>query len=247
MLSDAQGKRDLSLKKKDFQIFEFLIYRGFRLLLLPLGKELSVKVAVRLHWIFRHLAIAVSSNNYGNDFLNSRSAIIQGKFIELYAKEGNIIVDLACGAGRYWPTISQIKGVAYLGIDASTLHISSNQRNFPGAQFKLGNVLNSSEIPRCEIIIASHIIEHLDDPKTFLMQLKSLCNLLIIEVPDFYSDPINIVSFNLRAPWWSDSDHRREYSTLSLESILLESGYTILNLKQAGGTIAVVASPFFEI
>ena len=244
MLSNSQVKRDLSLQKKDFQIIEFLIYRGFRLLLLPLGKELSVKVAVRLHWIFRHLAIAVSSNNYGNDFLNSRSAIIQGKFLELYANEGSFIVDLACGAGRYWPTISQIKGVTYLGIDASTLHISNNLKNFPGAQFKQGNILNNSEIPECEIIIASHIIEHLDDPKTFLIHLKALCKFLVIEVPDFYSDPINIVSYHLRAPWWSDSDHRREYSTINLEKILVETGYTILNLKQVGGTIAVVASPF---
>lgn len=243
MLFDESRENDLSLQKKNFKTLEFLIYRGFRLLFLPLGRTLSANIAVRLHWIFRHLAIAVSSNKYGVDFLNSRSAIIQGGFLVTYILQGNSVVDVACGNGRYWPAISRINGVAYLGIDSSSLHISTNLNTYPDAQFLLANVLEGSVIPKCDVIIVSHFLEHLDDPYSFLIKIKSLCGKLIIEVPDFFSDPINAVAYLVKAPWWTDRDHRREYSDKSLEALLLQSGYIVLNKKLIGGTLAVVASP----
>lgn len=232
---------DFSLEKNNFKILEFLIYRGFRLLLLPLGRTLSMHIAIRLHWIFRHLAIAVSSNKYGVDFLNSRSAIVQGGFLEKYVLEGNSVVDIACGTARYWPAISLINGASYLGIDSSSIHISTNLNTYPDARFVLANVLEDGVIPKCDVIIASHFLEHLDNPDKFLIRVRHLCGNLIIEVPDFFSDPINSVSFFGNAPWWTDRDHRREYSEKNLEALLFNCGYTITDKKLFGGTLAIVA------
>jgi len=242
MIFRSPQESDLSLQKKDFKTLEFLIYRGFRLLLLPLGRTFSVHIAIRLHWIFRHLAIAVSSNKFGVDFLNSRSAIVQGGFLEKYVLEGNSVVDVACGTARYWPAISLITDVTYLGIDSSPLHISTNLKTHLGAQFMLANALDSGVIPTCDVIIASHFLEHLDYPEVFLIQVRQLCGKLIIEVPDFFSDPINTVALLSNAPWWTDRDHRREFSEKNLEALLFKCGYAIVDKKLSGGTLAVVAS-----
>jgi SAM-dependent methyltransferase len=231
----------LRLEKENFNIAEFWIYRALRLLLLPFGRKLSINIAVRLHWIFRHLAIAVSGRGYGVDFLNSRSAIIQGDFLKLYVKQGDSVIDVACGTARYYPTILAIGGVQYLGIDSSSLHISRNMNSMPDGQFINANCLEEGVIPECDVIIASHFIEHIENPLDFLLKIKNRCSKLIIEVPDFYSDPINLVSFNLGTPWWTDRDHFREYSEVSLEALLIEAGYKLLDQKISGGTIAVVA------
>jgi SAM-dependent methyltransferase len=236
-------EKDISLKKENFRVLEFWIYRGFRLLLLPFGRAFSVKIAARLHWIFRHLAIATASNAYGIEFLNSRSAIIQGDFLKLYISQGDSIVDVACGTARYFPTISEISGAHYLGIDSSSLHISRNIAKHPRGQFKQANCLEKEVIPKCDVIIASHFIEHLENPLQFLLLIKERCSKLIIEVPDFFSDPINLVSHNLNTPWWSDSDHQREYSEITLENLLIEADFKIINRKIFGGTIGVVAVP----
>jgi SAM-dependent methyltransferase len=233
---------DLSLEKKNFSIPSFWIYRGFRLLLIPFGKNLSLKIAVRLHWIFRHLAIALSSNLYGIHFLNSRSAIIQGRFLNLYILEGDSVVDLACGTARFLPDILEIGKVKYLGIDSSEVHIQKNREIFPNSLFLIGDCLEYSVIPKCDVIIASHFIEHIDDPLSFLEQIKPLCKKLIIEVPDFFSDPLNLVSQRSNGPWWTDRDHRREYSEFTLEKLFLEANYRILDRKVIGGTIAMVIS-----
>ena len=241
MIFRSPQESELSLEKKNFKTLEFLIYRGFRLLLLPLGRTLSMHIAIRLHWIFRHLAIAVSSNKYGVDFLNSRSAIVQGAFLEKYVLEGNSVVDVACGTARYWPAISLINDVTYLGIDSSPLHISTNVKTHPDAQFILANALDDGVIPKCDVVIASHFLEHLDHPDAFLIRVRQLCGKLIIEVPDFFSDPINTVAFLSNAPWWTDRDHRREYSERNLEALLFKCGYAIVDKKISGGTLAVVA------
>lgn len=236
-------EKDLSLKKENFRIPEFWIYRGFRLLLLPFGRTFSIKIAARLHWIFRHLAIAVASNKYGVEFLNSRSAIIQGDFLKLYIGQGNFVVDIACGTARYYPAILEINNAQYLGIDSSPLHISRNIENYPEGRFMTADCLQKGVIPKCDVIIASHFIEHLENPFDFLLQIKEKCSKLIIEVPDFYSDPINLVSYNLKAPWWTDRDHSKEYSEETLEKLLIDAGYKIIKQKLSGGTIAAVAVP----
>ena len=241
MVFRSPQESDLSLEKENFKTLEFLIYRGVRLLLLPLGRTLSMHIAIRLHWIFRHLAIAVSSNKYGVDFLNSRSAIVQGGFLEKYVLEGNSVVDVACGTARYWPAISLINHVTYLGIDSSPLHISTNVKTHPEAQFILANALDDGVIPKSDVIIASHFLEHLDHPDAFLIRVRQLCGKLIIEVPDFFSDPINTVALLSNAPWWTDRDHRREYSERNLEALLFKCGYAIVDKKISGGTLAVVA------
>jgi trans-aconitate methyltransferase len=200
-------------------------------------------MAVRLHWIFRHLAIALSSNQYGVNFLNSRSAIIQGRFLNIHIHEGESVVDIACGTARFLPTILEIGKVQYLGIDSSENHIQKNREMFPNVQFTIGDCLEFSLIPKCDVIIASHFIEHIDNPLDLLEHIKPLCKKLIIEVPDFFSDPINLVSQELKGPWWTDRDHRREFSEASLESLFTDANYRILDRKIIGGTIAMVVCP----
>lgn len=209
-------------------------------MLIPFGKNLSLKIAVRLHWIFRHLANALASNAFGYEYLNSRSAIFQSQFLNKHIMEGDSVVDVACGTARFLPLVLNIRGVEYLGIDSSPKHISRNSANFPNSNFLIGNCLEVSIIPTCDVIILSHFLEHLDNPLDFLNQIKNKCTKLIIEVPDFYSDPINLVSHKLSGPWWTDRDHRREYSMESIVQLMVEANFNIVDKNFAGGTIAVV-------
>jgi ubiquinone/menaquinone biosynthesis C-methylase UbiE len=236
-------KVNLSLKQQDFINIDFLLYRSLRLLLFPFGKYLSMKVSTHLHWIFRHLSIATSSHYYGVDFLNSRSAVIQGQLLERHLNKGDFVVDVACGSARYLPTLKMLGVKNYLGLDSSSDHIERNIKLFPEVHFKLCNALEQGAIPGCDVVIASHFLEHLTEPDKFLSQISDLCKKLVIEVPDFFADPVNLVSFSLGSPWWTDRDHKREYSVKSIEELLEHCGYQVIEKCLAGGTIGVVAVP----
>lgn len=234
---------DLNLNSKSFRTFDFFIYRLFRLILLPTGKRFSAKFAAHLHWVFRHLAIATSSNYYGIDFLNSRSAIVNGNFIERYVKESDFVIDVACGTARYLPILQSVGISKFLGIDNSRNHIENNKESYPNFEFTQASALDPECIPACDILIASHFLEHLDLPEIFLNSLSDKCRIILIEVPDFYSDPVNTTSFKFGAPWWTDRDHRREYSEESLDKLLSECNYQVLEKSFSGGTLGVVAKP----
>ena len=238
---------DLNLYPKNFRNSDFVIYRLFRLLLLPLGKKLSVKFAVHLHWVFRHLAVATSSNLLKEDFLNSRSAIMQGNLLEKYLKSEYFVVDVACGTARFLPVLNTIGISRYVGIDNSETHIARNKSRYQNFDFILANALDTRIIPVCDAIIASHFIEHCDSPETFLKGIHDKCKLLFLECPDFFSDPVNAVSFDIGGSWWTDRDHRREYSEESLDKLLMECNYKILNKTFSGGTIGIVATPLDAI
>ena len=243
MLGRLAYNLDLNLYPKNFHNTNFVIYRLFRLLLLPLGKKFSAKFAVNLHWIFRHLAVATSSNLLKDDFLNSRSAIVQGNLFEKYLKPEHFVVDVACGTARFLPLLYSIGISRYVGIDSSETHIDRNQSKYPNSEFILANALDARFIPICDAIIASHFIEHCDSPETFLKDIQDRCKLLFLEVPDFFSDPVNVVSFKLGGTWWTDRDHRREYSEESLDKLLTKCNYQILDKKFSGGTIGIIATP----
>jgi SAM-dependent methyltransferase len=243
VLKHSLGNIELNLKSQNFRTLDFVIYRFFRLLLLPTGRRFSAKLAAHLHWIFRHLAIATSSNYFGVDFLNTRSAIVKGSFVQKYTKASDYVVDVACGTARYLPLLQSVGVSKFLGIDNSDFHIRNNKESYPTFEFIKANALGNESIPVCDILIASHFLEHLDSPDSFLRSISDKCRLIFIEVPDFYSDPINTTSFQIGAPWWTDRDHRREYSEDSLDKLLFECNYRVLDKCFSGGTIGVVASP----
>jgi hypothetical protein len=210
VLKHSLGNIELNLKSQNFRTLDFVIYRFFRLLLLPTGRHFSAKLAAHLHWIFRHLAIATSSNYFGVDFLNTRSAIVKGSFVQKYTKASDYVVDVACGTARYLPLLQSVGVSKFLGIDNSDFHIRNNKESYPTFEFIKANALGNESIPVCDILIASHFLEH---------------------------------PFQIGAPWWTDRDHRREYSEDSLDKLLFECNYQVLDKCFSGGTIGVVASP----
>ena len=238
---------DLSLRSEDFRTLDFWIYRGLRFLLLPLGKFRQASVAAHLHWIFRHLSIATSSHYFGVEFLNARSAIVQGGLIQRHIKSSDFVVDVACGSARYIPILDNLGVKKYLGIDSSSIHINRNTEIFPEWQFKLSDVMDEEVIPSCDIIIASHFLEHLESPELFLSQIRNSCKKILIEVPDFFADPINLVSLSVGAPWWTDPDHEREYSESAMEELLNRCGFKVIDKAISGATLGVVAIPIQEI
>lgn len=236
--SDLQ--RDLNLHSKSFRKFEFLLYKFLRLVMWPLGQRLAMRIAISLHWTIKRLSTTLVSHYYGVAFLNAKSAVIQGRLIEKYCSLDSTVVDLACGTAPYAPNLELHGITAYIGYDLNEDHIESNLKKYPNFNFEQRDVMKTHFLPQCDVMIVSHFIEHISNPDEFLLQIKNHCTLLIVEVPDFFSDPLNIIAYGLNRPWWSDPDHKREYSVASLQSLFKRTGFQILEIVVHGGTIGVV-------
>lgn len=85
------------------------------------------------------------------------------------------VVDLGCGNGALLEAVgSAIPGSVRVGIDLSPGRIEMNKREKPDIEWHVGDLGNeSAKLPkgtegRFDAVLATEIIEHLDDPFTFL-------------------------------------------------------------------------------
>lgn len=106
----------------------------------------------------------------------------QVRRIDLPRDFAGTICDFGCGAGdafpvyhRKWPK-AKLVGVDFSGpaVDLCT------KRHGTIARFLQGDY---SVVPQCDVIIASNVLEHLDDDKRIAQELKKRCGTLHITVP----------------------------------------------------------------
>lgn len=94
-------------------------------------------------------------------------------------------LDFGCGNGvlTYW---LHCNGFAeeILGVDISATGVRSAQSHFarPGLRYELSGYLDESA-ESYDVVVSSHVIEHIDDPAAVVQRLKSLAEWMVIEVP----------------------------------------------------------------
>lgn len=81
----------------------------------------------------------------------------------------------------------------------------------------------SSNEKRFNVLILSHILEHLDNPKEFLMKFNGYFQCIYIEVPDFDRYYLNHYRKDLGLKLiYSDDDHVSEFDRDELKILLTE-------------------------
>ena len=80
-----------------------------------------------------------------------------------------------------------------------------------------------------DILILSHILEHLDNPQIFINMFKDYFKFIYIEVPDFEKNYLNLYRKDLNLNLiYSDADHISEFDRDELKSLLNSSHLKIL-------------------
>ncbi len=84
-----------------------------------------------------------------------------------------------------------------------------------------------------------HVLEHIDDADGCLTTLRSTADRLIVEVPLFDKDELNLIRLDLGVDFSSDADHVREYTHELLKAQLTRNGWEVLDCVQ--GPISIAA------
>jgi trans-aconitate methyltransferase len=135
-----------------------------------------------------------------------------------------------------------------VGIDQSEINIrAANLRSTEtNVEYIVGDFMEARNQNRFDrpfdLAILLHVVEHVEDVDQLLQSIAQISSTLIIEVPDFDSDPLNMVRRALGCPYYTDGDHVREYTRPMLQSELERNGWTILHEEQRHGAILAVAT-----
>jgi len=95
--------------------------------------------------------------------------------------------------------------------------------------------LNASE-KQFDVLLLSHILEHLDDPEAFLGMFKGHFTYIYIELPDFDKTYLNLYRADLGSTLiYTDDDHISEFDRDELKAVLTKCGIDVLESEYRFG------------
>lgn len=230
-------KSDMARKKEGFMLL--FTYRIVRVVAIIFGNRRILKILLRVHWIVKRAAWALST--FEKDlFFVSNTQSLDRALLSRVLVPGDKVLDLACGFGRL-SKIAIDLGCEVTGVDLDLSAIQTLKRCNPQGLWIHSDIQNFVPEAKPDWVILSNILEHLDDDLTFLYKMKKLTKKIIVEVPDFESDPLNYPASVYGVRWYSDADHVREYSMSSLKLLMSKAGWEITESISRGHSLGIIA------
>lgn len=242
-LQKPPDEGDLSMRRmKPRSLTVSLAYRLTRVSRHMLGRTRLLRLCLNASWLFRRFAYELTGEVFGDSFYCSTSAL-SDKIFKQWIPNGGSVIDVGCGTGR-WSRIAARYAQTVLGVDCNSgsIAIAQSLSNEPNIEYVVGDITQGLDGRKFDVALLVHVLEHIDEADKFLVSIRSIASTLIIEVPDFGADPLNVVRYELKCPYYSDGDHVREYTLGILYQQLERNGWQIRYHGQCVGSILVVAS-----
>lgn len=213
-------------KNKEKSLWISLLYKLKALL--PLSKKKKLQLFLNLEWLFERFALEASFDYY--PLAQHPFRTHNPTFILDFIKPDSTVLDLGCGLGFVSYSIAE-KAKRVVGIDYSKEDILKAKSLFQrdNLEYRCEDALiylqNKTET--FDILILSHILEHIEEPENFLNTFKSFFKYIYIELPDFDKTLLNIIRKDLNMPFiYSDADHVVEFDREEIKAF-----FEKLNLK----------------
>lgn len=204
------------------------IYRIHKIL--PISSKRKLKLYLDLEWIFDRLSHETSFQYYDEDQHPIR--VHSKQFILNRIQEDHIVLDLGCKYGNMSHYISQkAKKVTGIDFDQKAIQIAKETYQQSNLNFEVEEALSYIERQdfKFDVLILSHILEHLNDPTEFLASFAQHFKLIYIELPDFNKTYLNLyrqkTGNNLI---YTDTDHISEFDRFELSKLILDCGLKII-------------------
>ncbi len=222
-------------RRKPRRIWLSVAYRLHRWVRLPVRMRLTFYL--NAHWMFGRLAHEESHRLFGGQDhpLRGRTEV----FLDRHLTENDSVVDLGCGNGMLasWVAdrVARVVGVDH---DRESIDLASTLRQTPSLSFvhdDAGSFLEASD-ERFDVLLLSHVLEHLDDPEAFLARVAKGFRSVYIEVPDFEASFHNrlreVLGLSLA---YADDDHISEFGRSEIEALIEDAGLTITDMERVEG------------
>lgn len=205
------------------------------------GDRRALRWFLNANWIFWRFSYETIVEHYGGAFSNvtySTTSALIGSLLP----PGGSVIDIGCGGGRLCqlaaPHAGRVLGIDY---DPRNIAVARAENAHPHVEFRLGDVTSVLPGEQFDLALLVAVLEHIEDVDQLLTQIHHVSRRLVVEVPDFDADPLNLVRRDLGCVWYTDGDHVREYTKPVLQQHLERNGWTPVQWESRGGMMLVVA------
>jgi len=220
-------------KKKNIKLS--LAYRLSRLL--PMNSNKKLRFFLDMAWIFSRLAHEETFRS---------SVYIGGESLNMFLLDGVLqncsLLDIGCGRGYIMKQL-QTKTNNILGVDYNKEDIEYLSKHLPNPNIvvicdDIFNYMAKLEGVYFDVIVLSHVVEHIDEPEPFLAKLVDKAKAFYIEVPDFESNYQNAYREKLGTDLvYSDADHVSEFTRDDIEAMFKRLGLQLQRSEFRGSVM----------
>ena len=222
-------------KQKKNPLWFSILYR--LRIFMPLSKKQKLKLFLNLEWAFDRLAQEASFDYYAlekHPFRTNNQA-----FILDFIQPQHRVLDLGCGLGFVSYIVSE-KAQKVVGIDYFNKDILQAKNVFKrdNLEYHCADALSflQENTARFDILMLSHILEHIEAPELFLQKFKGFFDYIFIELPDFEKTLLNPIrqDLNMRLIQ-TDDDHVVEFDRVELLQLFEKCNLRILEAEYKFG------------
>ena len=224
-------------RTKKVHLFIRIIYKLFRLI--PLSKKQKLKITLNLEWVFNRLSHEYSFNIYKRINHPQRTAFL--KFLSPFLKNNFSVLDLGCNLGdNSFLISSKVKNVLGIDYDQQSINCAKKIYRANNLNFVVGDAIDYLKgcNEKYDVLILSHILEHLEEPGKFLNLFSAMFKYIYIEVPDLESTMLSSYRKKMKLSLqYTDTDHVIEFSREGIEKIITNSKLKILASEYNFGSL----------
>jgi SAM-dependent methyltransferase len=216
-------------RKKERKIYLSIIYRLQKLF--PLSNKSKLKIFLNLTWIFDRLSHEYSFKNYDLTVHPVRIKTIE--YLRKKIQPNQNVLDLGCDKGEMSFLISHFsKSVLGIDYNKQAIEIAKTNFNRNNLEFRNEEAINylKSNNEQFDVLILSHIIEHIDNPLEMIQEFKNYFKYIFIEVPDLDNCYLN--EYRMKENMnliYKDDDHIYEFDRESIYELLAKCNVKIID------------------
>ncbi len=221
-------------RKKPRSLLTAFVYRLSKLFT---NNSVKYSFVLDLEWIFERLCYEQASVHYGIENAPWRKSAV--KFLSDVIKPDDSVLDLGCGYGAISHAISLVARNV-VGVDYNLDSILKARKQYQRDNLKFIHddalhYLNQSG-EKFNVLILTHVLEHLDNPKQFLATYANHFNYIFIEVPDFDRTFLNHFRQDLsNTQIYTDADHVSEFDRDELKALLTDVNLIVVSAEYRYG------------
>lgn len=249
MLNQARPlcEADLSFpRRKKRSIVVSVAYRAFRWSRRCFGRERALRFYLDGAWLLSRFAYEIWAELCNEDVQDVRLGLTE-EFLEEWVPADACMLDVGCGTGRWCRVASgHVHRVTGIDYDAGSIERAREISPQSNVEYVIGDasmgLAEQLGHRTFDVALLVHVLEHIDDVDALLTALRGVATKLLVEVPDFDADRLNIVRYAFGTRFYSDGDHVREYTASILRKQLERNGWQVASERYFRGSIVVFAA-----